>query len=104
MKILKQSPFFFSIIGILVLLYVSRGTLLPEDFEWPVVKGIQAQVLESIPLEEVDTVRVELQDWPRAESNSDIDDCSFHIYDKSGNIHCSSTYDGHLGNIKRYLK
>ena len=30
--------------------------------------------------------------------------CLFYLHDTSGNIHCSTTYDGHLDNIKRYLK
>jgi UPF0755 protein len=30
--------------------------------------------------------------------------CLFYLHDKSGNIHCSSDYERHLSNIKRYLK
>jgi UPF0755 protein len=31
-------------------------------------------------------------------------ECLFYLHDKSGNIHCSADYDGHLSNIKSYLK
>lgn len=31
-------------------------------------------------------------------------DCLFYIHDRNKNIHCSSDYDSHLANIKRYLK
>ncbi len=30
--------------------------------------------------------------------------CLFYLHDRARNIHCSSTYKGHLANIKRYLK
>lgn len=29
--------------------------------------------------------------------------CLYYLHDKKGNIHCSSTYEGHLNNIERYL-
>lgn len=29
--------------------------------------------------------------------------CLFYLHDKSGNIHCSDTYDGHEDNIDKYL-
>lgn len=104
MKILKQSPIFFSILGIMVLLYISQGVLLPEDFQWPGILNLKANVLESIP-NEIELIEVKDEpNWPRAEVNSNIPGCAFHIYDKSGNIHCSTTYEGHLGNIKRYLR
>lgn len=31
-------------------------------------------------------------------------DCLFYLHDKSGNIHCSTDYEGHRTNIKNYLK
>jgi UPF0755 protein len=31
-------------------------------------------------------------------------DCLFYLHDEWGRIHCSTDYDGHLDNIKRYLK
>jgi len=30
--------------------------------------------------------------------------CIFYLHDANRNIHCATTYDGHLDNIKRYLK
>jgi UPF0755 protein len=31
-------------------------------------------------------------------------DCLYYLHDKTGLIHCSATYAGHLANIKKYLK
>ncbi len=31
-------------------------------------------------------------------------DCIYYLHDKTGLIHCSATYAGHLANIKKYLK
>jgi len=30
--------------------------------------------------------------------------CLFYLHDKWGNIHCSTNYNGHLANIRNYLR
>lgn len=103
MKMIRQHIFFFSLCGLLTFLYLTRGIFLPSDFNWPGVNNMKANVLDVIySNRDVDIPEnIELNE---VDFNSNIQGCDFHIYDKLGNIHCSSTYDNHVENIKRYLK
>lgn len=40
----------------------------------------------------------------KAAMNPAKTDCLYYLHDKRGNIHCSTTYDGHKTNISYYLK
>jgi len=42
-------------------------------------------------------------DYIEAALNPDETPCLFYLHDRSGQIHCAETYEGHLKNIDKYL-
>lgn len=79
-----------------------------ENLWWPAVNSVdkflespfntyQIEGLPPTPISNPGKAALE------AAANPISTDCLFYLHDKRGNIHCSSTYQGHLNNIEWYL-
>jgi UPF0755 protein len=72
-------------------------TVLPADTK--IASLYNTYIYPSLPPSPIDSPGL---DAISAAYNPQTTSCIFYIHDKSGNIHCSATYQGHLNNIAKY--
>ena len=72
-------------------------TVLPADTR--IASPYNTYIYSSLPPSPIDSPGL---DAIAAAYNPQTTSCIFYIHDKSGNIHCSATYQGHLNNIAKY--